>query len=147
MYPRDLCYWLQSLLEIRKPKTLTGEQTKELARHLAIVMSTKPDRNLPHMECGRSFCQRLAGSLDMLELADGLSEVQVNKIKVNLSTAFRDEIDPTFSNEPELNAIHTGVAKPSNSNFVPEGPHPLPNFVDEGPVLRPRPDPDAAERC
>jgi hypothetical protein len=136
MFPRDFCYWLQSCFEIRQLKALTAEQTKEVANHLAIVMGTKADRNLPHMQCGLSFCQRLAGTFDAIELANGLSEAQVSKIKTNLSAAFRDEIDPTFSNEPELNAIHTGSATPSQSTLI-----------DEGPVLRPRPDPERVERC
>ena len=112
MHPRDFSYWLMGYFELTGATSLTAKQAKEVAAHLALTMSTRPDSNRPHMACGKMFCQRLEGVFDAIDIENGLSEAQVTKIKTNLSTVFRDEIDPTFHNEEVLNAIHSGKPTP-----------------------------------
>ena len=123
MYPRDFCYWLQSILEIRQVTTLTPEQAKEVNDHLNLVMRNL-DSNAPaNMLLGTAFCQRLSGTFDAIDLSKGISKAMLAKIQSNLSTAFSDEIDTTFANRAELHSLHTAT-----STFAPDDQDP-----DDGP--------------
>ena len=55
MHPRDFSYWLMGYFELTGATTLTAAQAKEVAAHLALTMSTRPDASRPNMSCGRMF--------------------------------------------------------------------------------------------
>lgn len=58
----------------------------------------------------RDFCYWLQGFFELREYdamkGSGLNQDHVDMIKKHLSLVFKHEIDPSFPNQDELNAIH-----------------------------------------